>query len=60
MMVNNATYVLISTKLTITSHINSLNIAKTTTYDIGNPCSGLGQAQICGGIRLVNGIPTSF
>jgi hypothetical protein len=24
---------------------------------IGNPCPGLGQAQKCGGIKLVNGIP---
>jgi len=29
-----------------------------TTYDIGNPEPGLGQAQICGRIKLVKGIPT--
>jgi hypothetical protein len=30
----------------------------TTTYDVGNPEPGLGQAQTCGGIKLANGIPT--
>ena len=25
---------------------------KTTTYDVGNPGPGLGQAQKCGGIKL--------
>jgi hypothetical protein len=29
---------------TITSHLKSLNIHKTTTYDIGNPGPGLRQA----------------
>jgi hypothetical protein len=28
------------------------------TYDIGNPGLGLGQAQKCGRVKLVNGIPT--
>jgi hypothetical protein len=37
----------ISSKQTITSHLNSLNIKNTMTYDIGNP--GLGQTQQCGG-----------
>jgi hypothetical protein len=27
----------ISTKRAITSHLNSLNTKKTTTYDVGNP-----------------------
>jgi len=27
----------------------SLNIKKTTTYDIGNPGPGLGQEEKCGG-----------
>jgi hypothetical protein len=27
-------------------------------YDVGNLGSGLGQAQNCGGVKLVNGIPT--
>ena len=30
----------------------------TTTYDVGNPEPGLGQAQTCGEIKLTNGIPT--
>jgi hypothetical protein len=30
---------------------------KTTTYDVGNPGPGLGQAQTCG---WLNGIPTLF
>ena len=56
--------VLISTKETITSHLspltfhlNSLNIQKTTTFDVQNPGLGLGQAQQCGGVKPVNGIP---
>jgi hypothetical protein len=27
------------------------------TYDVGNPGPGLGQAQKCGRVRQVNGIP---
>jgi hypothetical protein len=42
-----------STKRTINSHLNSLNI-ETMTYDIGNLGSGLGQEQKCGGIEPVN------
>jgi hypothetical protein len=38
----------ISTKWTITFHLNSLNINKTTKYDTGNPGPDLGQPQICG------------
>ena len=30
---------------------------KTTTYDIGYPCPGLGQAQKCDRFKLVNEIP---
>ena len=51
-MVNN------SNKTTIISHLDSLNTQKTTTYDLGNPDPGLGQAQQCGGVTPVNGIPT--
>jgi hypothetical protein len=40
----------ISTKRTINSHLNSL-----TQHDFGNPGSGFGQANICGGIVPVNG-----
>jgi hypothetical protein len=36
----------------LTEHI------KTMTYDVGNPGPGLGQAQQCGGVKTVNGIPT--
>ena len=51
---------LISTKQTITSHLKSLNtIKQTTTYDVGNPCPGLGQAQGCGWVKPVNEILTS-
>jgi len=31
---------------------------KTTIYDAGNAGPGLGQAQKCGGVKTVNGIPT--
>ena len=44
----------ISTKQTITSHLNSLNTKKKrgiTTYDIGNPDPGLGHTQKCGGVK---------
>ena len=33
--------------------LNSLNMKKTTTYDIGNPGPGLGQAQKCGWVKSV-------
>ena len=35
----------ISTKRTIISYINSLNAQKTTNYDVGSQCHGLGKAQ---------------
>ena len=44
----------ISTKQTITSHLDSLNTKQTMTYDIGNLGSGLGQAQKCKWDRLVS------
>ena len=31
---------------------------KDTTYDVKNPSPGLRQARKCGGVRLVNGLPT--
>ena len=42
-------------KQTITSHLKSLNIKKkkTMTYDIGNSGPDLGQAQKCGGVKMV-------
>jgi hypothetical protein len=49
MMVNNTTNI----NKTITSHIKSLSIKKTKTYDAGNPGPGLGQAQKGGGIKPV-------
>jgi hypothetical protein len=30
----------------------------TMTYDIGNPGPDLEQAQKCGGVKWINGIPT--
>jgi hypothetical protein len=53
-----STIPLISTKRTITGHLNLLNTKKTTTYDVGNPGPGLGQAQKCGRVKPVNEIPT--
>ena len=49
----------ISTKRTITSNLNCTRWTQenTTTYDFGNPGPGLGQAQECGGVKLVNEIP---
>ena len=41
----------ISTKWTSTHHLNSLNLKKTTTYDIGNPGPRLGHAQKCGWVK---------
>jgi hypothetical protein len=48
----------ISTKQTVSYNFKSLNIKKTTAYDVGNPCLGLRQAQKCGRDKLVNGIPS--
>jgi len=30
------------------------------TYDVGNPGPDLGQAQKCGGVKAINGIPTNI
>jgi len=43
----------ISTKRTITSHLNSLNTEKTMAYDVGNHGHGLGQTQKCGTVKLI-------
>ena len=43
------------------NHISLQPIAhkkKTMTYDVVNPGPGLGQAQKCGRVKLVDGIPT--
>jgi hypothetical protein len=50
-MVNNYT----NTCINKTS-LNSLNIKKTMTYNVGNPGPVLRQAQKSGMIKLVNGI----
>ena len=52
-MVNNSTNII---KTNLSSQLSEHN-KKTTTYDNGNPGSGLGQAQICGRVKLVNGLP---
>jgi len=44
-------------KAKITSHMNSLNTKKTTTYDVRNLGPGLVQAQKCGVAKPVNGMP---
>jgi hypothetical protein len=33
---------------------------KHTTYDVRDPCHGLGQTQNCGGVKPVNMIPPLF
>ena len=45
-------------KRPITSHLE--DIKKNMTYDFGNPGPDLRQAQKCGRVNLVNGIPTPF
>jgi hypothetical protein len=45
------------------SHLNPLQTKKgggAMAYDVGNPDPGMGQAQKCGGVKLVNGIPILF
>ena len=46
----------ISTKQTIAYHLKPLNTKK--TYDIGNPGPGLEQAQKCGRVKPIIGVPT--
>ena len=43
----------ISTKQTITSHLNSLNTRKTMAYDVGNLGHGLGLTQKCDRVKLI-------
>ena len=45
-----------STKWTIASHLKSLNIKKTTTYDVGNPCSGWNRFKNVTEVKPVNRI----
>ena len=42
----------------LSSYLISLNANQTTTYDVGNPGPGLGQAHKCDGVKPVNGTPT--
>ena len=49
----------IATKRIATSHLKPLNIKRSTTYDVGNSCSGLGQAHICGRVKPVIGSQSS-
>jgi hypothetical protein len=42
---------------TVTSHLISLNIKKTMSYDAGNPGTGLGQTKKCGRVKPIIGIP---
>ena len=44
----------ISTKQTTTSHPNSSN-SNIPTYDFGEPGPGLGQVQLCGGMKRLLG-----
>ena len=41
----------------LSPQLNSLNTKQTTTYDVGNPDPGFGQAQKCDGVKPVGGIP---
>jgi hypothetical protein len=41
-------------------YLKSLNTQKNTTYGVGNPGPGLGQAQKCGGVKPVNVIPFMY
>ena len=50
----------ISKHWTTTSHHKQLITKKTTIYDIGNSDSGLGQEQICGGVKWDNGEPNLY
>jgi len=45
-----------STKRTIASHLKSLNIKKTTTYDVRNPGPGLNRFKNVTEVKPVNGI----
>jgi hypothetical protein len=48
-----------STKQTITSHLNWTHwTQKRQWHDVGNPSPDVGQAQKCGRVKSVNGIPT--
>ena len=47
-----------STKRTIAFHLNSLKTKMNMTNDVGHQGRSLGQAQKCGGVKLVNAIPT--
>jgi len=44
----------ISTKRTITSHLNTLNTKTGATYYVGNPDHSFGQTHRCCGVKPVN------
>jgi hypothetical protein len=52
-MVNNSTNIN-KTNNHLSLQINTVNIKKTMTYDVGNPGPGLKLAQKCGEVKLVN------
>ena len=58
MMVNNSTNINETNNHFLPEIIE--NEKKSMTYDIGNPCPGLGQAQKCGRVTLVNGMCIYF
>jgi hypothetical protein len=39
------------------SHFQIIELIIDNTYEVGNPVAGLGQAQTCGGVKQINGIP---
>jgi hypothetical protein len=47
-----------STKQAITADLLPLNTKWTTTYEVGNPVPGLGQAPTYDGVKPVKVIPT--
>jgi hypothetical protein len=52
-MVNNSTNINKRKNL-----LRSLKQKKITTYEVGNPAPGFGQAETCGRVKPVNVIPT--
>ena len=42
----------------MTSHLKSLNVKTTATYDVKDSGPGVGQAQKCGGVKPYSGIQT--
>ena len=59
MIVKNSTNINKTSKKHVYTHINPLNIRKTTPYDVGNLALGLEYAEKCGGVKPENGTPDS-